>query len=230
MDCEKFLALEVEGRPLGSGGERAPTPAHQQAVLDRGNDFEDVLLDDIRARIGSGEAGQPLMGVRVKRLVECTDDKDSTERLHVAEAGDVLYQSCFSPPAGLPVEFTIFKPDYVVVAPRVDGGISLIIIDAKSSPAAKLSHKVQVALYVIFMRQIISAAKLDGTVSISDTGGVWLPNSEPVEFPLRLLVPELTRFVRESLPGNCGDFARLHCAPSRAIHKHYVPVSCTLWS
>lgn len=51
--------------------------------------------------------------------------------------------------------------------------ISIIVIDAKASAAVKLSHRIQVGIYALYLEEIIETEKLDH-VSVAAVGAVWL--------------------------------------------------------
>lgn len=54
------------------------------------------------------------------------------------------------------------------------GKAVVTIIDAKASPKVKLSHRVQVAMYSLYLDFVFQREGLIGDVVISSTGGVWL--------------------------------------------------------
>eukprot|EP00004_Rigifila_ramosa_P018102 TRINITY_DN4467_c0_g1_i1.p1 TRINITY_DN4467_c0_g1~~TRINITY_DN4467_c0_g1_i1.p1 ORF type:complete len:1374 (+),score=260.14 TRINITY_DN4467_c0_g1_i1:176-4123(+) len=68
----------------------------------------------------------------------------------------------------------------------------LCVVDAKSSPAVALSHKIQVALYGLMMNQL--------GLSVSPFGGVWIPAmATPSYFPVAPLQSVLADFFRHRM-------------------------------
>lgn len=62
-------------------------------------------------------------------------------------------------------------PDFIEVV-LDNGKINLLVVDAKASTHVKFSHKVQVAIYAMYLEALLKEKEID--IGVSSIGGVWL--------------------------------------------------------
>jgi hypothetical protein len=76
-------------------------------------------------------------------------------------------------------------PDFLFCDASADGSyVDVVVVDAKFSSGAKFSHEVQIAMYILTLREFIEAHGVNraraahglAPLRVSSTGGVWLPD------------------------------------------------------
>lgn len=117
--------------------------------------------------------------------------------------------------AGLPctsevaVLIRTIRPDLLRVRRTPDGCIDLQVIDIKSSQQPRVSHKVQVALYAVLLKQLFAHAARRGapddcTIAVNiATGGIWCAGMDTfAEFPLPPMIACIKSFLSSEPRGD----------------------------
>lgn len=88
--------------------------------------------------------------------------------------------------------FALARPDFVFACPY-NGQI--MVVDAKSYEAIKISHLTQVSIYSILLEELICSLNLrspQNHLHVASKGGIWLPGmSEPYYLPSTITQPNL---------------------------------------
>ena len=180
-------------------------------------------------------AGEPLTKSELVR-VHLENSRLKLQPLELGEGGSAvcLYQPKFPPPAGskflLPagsspeatslhariegreIKLSNYEPDFVF-ARGCKTGIELVVVDAKAAAKVKLSHRVQVAYYILMLQHAVvevnptrTANKLP-PLSVSLEGWVWRPgrrfsvrHSPPDMFDAGPMVARVKAFMEGELP------------------------------
>lgn len=206
-DCERnlrFLATPGPRREV----EGVPPPPHVQspvtgAILEGGYAWEeDVVRNHLAGRVYTARGSGPLRDLAHKA-------DDTVRVLGELRPEEAIYQATLVPPPaflaryGLDpeiIEFRACRPDLVQRVDDHPGAPRLRVLDVKASEHMKASHRIQVALYALMLRDVLAAAELDLPVDL-ETGGVWLyGHARPEAFPLSLITGVLETFLRERLP------------------------------
>ncbi len=206
-ECDRHLVFAATPASLrerrGVPAPPSDTSPITRAILDGGYAWEErVITEHLSGQAGHGARAHVARGHGPLR-----------ERAHSAAAtlallrelapGHAVYQGTLTAPArfyaryGLDpatVEIATCRPDLLLQtdARRVR------VVDVKASEALKASHRVQVALYALLLRDI--AADHGFQVDL-EQGGVWLHGQPAPElFDLSLTTGVLQTFLRERLP------------------------------
>ncbi len=176
------------------------------AVFEGGYRWEERVVGTLlrgRARVAPG-AGQALR--------DRTFDVPATlAALRVLRPGEFIYQPTLSaPPSFLSrygldpalVEFAPCRPDLIeYVAADEHGPARLRVIDVKASDALKASHRVQVTLYALLLREVLAAAKIPLPVDMGEAS-IWLfEQPAPEHFSLALTLGVVEDFLRDRVSG-----------------------------
>ncbi len=205
-DCERHLRYHATPAKRAAA-EGVPALTHAgspvtAAILEGGYAWEEhVVTKHLGADAHVAKGAGPLR--------ERTHSSDATLRLlRKLAVGSSIYQgSLVAPDAfyeryGLDralVELPACRPDLVELVACDDGVARLRVVDVKASKALKASHRVQVALYALILRDLAPGAKLPHPIDL-ETGGVWLYlRDQPEWFSLSLTMGALERFLRERL-------------------------------
>eukprot|EP01130_Rhizamoeba_saxonica_P017769 TRINITY_DN8694_c0_g1_i1.p1 TRINITY_DN8694_c0_g1~~TRINITY_DN8694_c0_g1_i1.p1 ORF type:complete len:1695 (-),score=299.25 TRINITY_DN8694_c0_g1_i1:22-4836(-) len=99
------------------------------------------------------------------------------------------------------ITFSNCYPDFLEVF-FTGNTLKIRVIDAKASLKVKFSHKIQVALYAIFLRDIFISEDLE-YCDIDSTGGVWLrPELDYYQFNIHPIVDVLESFLSKKSIGS----------------------------
>lgn len=205
-DCERYLRYHAtpkerrrnEGVPDISWDVRPVTTA----ILQRGYSWEAKVLQNYLqslVRIAPGD------GPITERVHDVTATIEHLTELQPSEA---IYQPTIKVPSsfqqryGLDPDFCDFppcRPDLLQVTER-NGQLSLQVIDLKASAVAKMSHRIQAALYALMVREVAQAEQLPLQVNTAE-GGIWLVGQpEPEWCDLRPSITMIERFLADQLP------------------------------
>lgn len=205
-DCERYLRYQatpkVQRRKAGVPEIARDTSPVTAAILAQGYRWEEKALRQYlpgKVRIASGKGP----------ITERVHDIASTlKHLAQLQAGEAIYQPTIkAPPSfqqryGLSLELGDFppcRPDLLQATER-HGQLSLRVIDLKASAVAKMSHRIQAAIYALMLRKIAPAAKLPLTVD-TEEGGIWLIEQPKPEWcDLGPSVAMVERFLADQLP------------------------------
>ncbi|MBL9024377.1 MAG: AAA family ATPase [Myxococcales bacterium] len=222
-ECERHLVFAATPASLRKP-RNVPAPPSEsspitRAILDGGYAWEErVITEHLSGQAGHGARAHVARG-----------DGPLRERAHTAAAtlallrelapGHAIYQGTLTAPArfyaryGLDpaqIEIATCRPDLLLQtdARRVR------VVDVKASEALKASHRVQVALYALLLRDLAGEHGFEVDL---DQGGVWLHGAgSPELFDLSLTTGVLEAFLRERLP------AILEAGADKAgWHLHY---------
>lgn len=206
-DCDRHLRFFAtpSSRRKADG---LPSRPHEEspvtrAILDAGYEWEERVVEKKlkgRVRVRAGK----------EKLRDRTFSAEETiKELKGLKPGQAVYQSTLNPPQafleryGLDpdvVEFRPCRPD-LIVAGNEGGERRLRVVDVKASVALKSSHRVQVGLYSMILRDVLEEAGLDVEVD-ANTAGVWLFDQDaPEEFELNTATSALEGFLRDRLMG-----------------------------
>jgi predicted RecB family nuclease len=172
-----------------------------KAILDAGYEWEEQVVGKYlkgRVRVRPGK----------EKLRDRTFSAEETLRaLKSLKPAQAVYQPTLNPPKafleryGLDpdlVEFRPCRPD-LIVAEKEGSGKHLRVVDVKASTALKSSHRVQVGLYSMILRDVLDEAGLDLEID-ADTAGVWLyRQGDPETFELDTTTSALETFLRDKL-------------------------------
>ncbi|CAG8504339.1 2545_t:CDS:10 [Diversispora eburnea] len=160
----------------------------RDALLHRGISFEKQIVN------------------KLSNVIDCTGKPPSKAReiLRTANVGDILYQlkmevsDKFHEELGIKdiVRLKPFIPDFIKVVEE-DGEKRLMILDAKASKDARVSHQFQVASYAYLLNYVLRRIR---GLEVSRTGGIYLPPFELQTFRMDFLLPKIDRFFRIELP------------------------------
>jgi hypothetical protein len=206
-ECERYLRYHATPRAVRAA-EGVPDPTDRpspvtEAILADGYTWEErVVRDHLQSKAhvapGAGALHERAHGVR-----------ETLARLATLRPGEYLYQPTLEAPEAFLARYGLdparcrfppCRPDLLHLI-EDERGRRLQAIDVKASHALKTSHRIQVALYALLLRDVLAAAGSSLPVDL-DAGGVWLygqPAPEPVE--LGGAVRLLERFLRDDLPG-----------------------------
>ena len=204
-ECERnlrYLATPSAQRDT----DNIPPPVDESpvaaAIFEGGYKWEEeVISTHLKDRAHVGRSAGPLR--------ERTHDARATVKLlRELRPGEVIYQGTIIPPAGFLsrygldpslVEVRACRPDLIELVADA-GRPRLRIIDVKASEHLKASHRVQVALYALMLREVLEAEGIDTPVDL-EQGAVWLyKKAEPQPFALTMTMGALETFLRERLP------------------------------
>ncbi len=192
-DCERFLRYDAspKGEPGVPRRDRSRSPV-TRSLLEAGFAWEEEVL----RHLGRRALVPPGGGAPRDRAWSVQDTLDKLPKLRTGQA---LYQGQLPiPPSfyqryGLDPKLLCFpdcKPDLVL---KTEQG-QLRVIDVKASDELKSSHRIQVGLYVLILRE-----HFPETIDLQ-TGGIWLSQqSSPTDFELRHTLPVLETFLRDRL-------------------------------
>lgn len=90
----------------------------------------------------------------------------------------------------------------------------MIVVDAKASPKMKLSHRIQVAMYALYLEEVFKKESITN-ITISTNGGVWIrPNEDYTLFDLTPVKHVLQEFL------NCNNMdSKLRLILNTALHE-----------
>jgi hypothetical protein len=187
--AERVPAVELDRNPITA------------AIFEGGYRWEEQVVGTLlrgRARVAPG-AGP---------LRDRTYDVPGTlAALRALQPGEFLYQPTLSaPPSFLArygldpalVDFAPCRPDLIeYVAADEHGPARLRVIDVKASDALKASHRVQVTLYALLLREVLAAAKIPLAVDLGEAA-IWLSEQPaPEHFSLALTLGVVEDFLRD---------------------------------
>ncbi len=96
--------------------------------------------------------------------------------------------------------WSICKPDLIRVDIGEDGIPVYSVIDMKHAKRARMSHKVQIAIYVKLIETLFSDNKINGRVN-NEAGYLWnFKKAEPKRFDLDVVMPFMHRYFDRILP------------------------------
>lgn len=186
------------------------------AILEGGYLWEQNVIEKIlkkKARIAPGKG---------KLYERAHSIKNSLKVLKSLKINEAVYQPSLQVPKsfydryGLDKKICSFppcRPDLIQLVKDSDNRPCLRIIDIKASTALKASHRIQVTLYALILREIIKEQDLNLSLDI-DMGGIWLfEQKTPEWFELRFSTGAVEHFLRHKL----NNILKL---PAREISWH----------
>lgn len=206
-ECERHLRFHATPRSRADA-EGVPAAAREAspitaAILEGGYRWEEqVVSQHLRGRVRMG-AGVGALRDRV------LDEDETREALRALRPGEYLYQPTLAtPPSFLArygldpalVGFAPCRPDLLACVEGDDGVARVRVIDVKASDALKASHRVQVTLYALILREALARWGIALEVDL-DEAAIWLferPEPEPVALALTRGVVE--DFLRDRVP------------------------------
>ena len=206
-ECERYLRYHATPRDIRVA-EGVPDPTDRPSpVTDRivqdGYAWEEIVIrDHLKSRVhiapGTGALHERTHGIQ-----------ETLARLATLQPGEFLYQPTLDAPEAFlarygldstPCRFPPCRPDLLHLI-EDERGRRLQVIDIKASHALKTSHRIQIALYGLLLREVLAAAGSSLPVDL-ETGGVWLYGQTAAEsVALGTAVRLLERFLRDDLPG-----------------------------
>lgn len=207
LECDRFLRyMAVPRERRREEGIPRMEPDYSpvaQAVLDGGHDWEQEVIErhltgDVV--VAPEAAGAPLH----ERKLGYTETLAALKSL---TPGQSIYQPTLQVPDAFYERFDLdpeligFSECYPDLVMCLDGpsGPELRVVDVKASNWMKLSHRIQVGVYTLILREVLRAAGIETTVA--RTGGVWLYGEpQPEWFNLAHIIPPIETFLSEDLP------------------------------
>ena len=205
-DCERYLryhatpraSRKAEGVPRDRG---RPSPFTAE-ILTRGYQWEaDVVSKHLNgsARIAPGDGPLHERAHGVRETLDLLRDLQPGEWLYqpTLEASDAFMNHYGLDPARC--RFPACRPD-LLRAVEDARGRRLQVIDIKASHGLKTSHRIQIALYGLLLRDALAAAGSPLSVDL-ETGGIWLHGrAAPEPVSLKPSLDAVERFLRDRLP------------------------------
>ncbi len=223
-ECERYLVYEATPSEEKKRKNIPPSPYDHspvtKAMLEAGYKWEEKVINNL---INENKRVYRSSATDAERLFNHVHDEKSTiDILRNIGKEEYLYQGCLTVPESFYktynldrscVKFTTCFPD-LIYACKNGNGTELCIIDVKASDEMKISHKIQVALYALFLSHICKARSIDREVNFSK-GGVWtygLP--EPEWFNINTVIPQIEEMLSSDIP-------RISQTDSVHWHIHY---------
>ena len=158
--CERFLRLRMYERSAGNSFLKAFDVAPQSIppLLTRsGREFEASVEAAMRARYPVDNFAEDPLLVKGKRV---NDNKRLLTRIEAVAPGEVLVVT--QPRLDVTLDNWRIRGDLDIlrVERNLDGALSMVIADAKSSTSAKVEHRLQVAFYHAMMIALLSEASV----------------------------------------------------------------------
>jgi hypothetical protein len=204
-ECERYLRYhatprkrwKAEGIPLTSW-DTSPVTA---AILEGGFTWErEIIQKKLKGKVKIAPGNGPLNE-------RAHDIKQSLSMLSELKQEEAIYQPTFKAPDSFLTRYNIpsdlcefppCRPDLLQLLDH-NGERQLRVIDVKASTSLKVSHRIQVAMYALILRDIIQAQCPDVPLNLS-YGGVWLYGcNEPEWFDLRFSIVTLEEFLSNRL-------------------------------
>ncbi|MBK8964138.1 MAG: AAA family ATPase [Candidatus Competibacteraceae bacterium] len=204
-DCERYLRYHATPRALRAAGRvphdrNRPSPFTAE-IRRRGYEWEETVIGNYlngSVRIASGEGPLHERAHGVRETLALLKDLQPGAWLYqpTLEASDAFLNRYGLDPARC--RFPPCRPD-LLRAVEDARGRRLQVIDIKASHGLKTSHRIQIALYGLLLRDALADAGSPLTVDL-ETGGIWLyerPEPEPVS--LKPSLDAVERFLRDGL-------------------------------
>ncbi|KAJ3069390.1 Tripartite DNA replication factor [Podochytrium sp. JEL0797] len=200
-NCDLSLRLKRDTREERRGVSIPPS-ALTSALFTRGNEWETHLMNILRR----DNLLLEFAGTSVKELLKVIKN----------DPRDLFYVSGLSmePPKDLfKTHVRTLKPDFIGVRKHAKSTISLTVIDAKVSHVLKVTHQIQIALYVACLSALISST----SIVIEEDAFVWLsplrewPSSidslmtPESRFSLSTVAPLLQTLLNNKIPNLLND-------------------------
>ncbi|MBO4374384.1 MAG: AAA family ATPase [Lachnospiraceae bacterium] len=100
----------------------------------------------------------------------------------------------------LSAEWSFCKPDLIYVTKDKDGENVFSIVDMKHAGHARMSHKVQVAIYAVMLSTLLEQEKIPGRVDM-ETGYLWnFKREAPLPFDMSVVIPFVNKYFSEDMP------------------------------
>jgi DNA replication ATP-dependent helicase Dna2 len=213
-ECDRYLryAATPKARRAQEG-----VPPHEldhslltRALLESGYSWESQVL---ATHLGDAAIiADPPAGNPKTPKTQCSHGVAATlDLLRAVEPGQYIYQPTIAPSAGFYaaygldpalVEFTECRPDLLKIEAGKNGQRRMTVLDLKATDEAKLSHRIQAALYTLILEHVLADSGLDGEggLQVASQGGIWLyQQDEPELFDLVQVRPPLETFLRQDL-------------------------------
>lgn len=205
-DCERYLRYHITPESHREELQIPDIPYEynpmMQMIRERGFAWEEKSLQAIQKdRIIHIAPGEGALHDRVHSWQETLHWFRSTS------PGEGIYQPTLIIPSRFlaryemdeeQVNFPACRPD-LLLAESTEQGIKIRVIDMKASPALKTSHRIQVALYALLLRDIFAEEQLPLLVDLEEAG-VWLyEQPQPTSFSLDTSCRILDEFLRYRL-------------------------------
>ncbi|MDM8537348.1 AAA domain-containing protein [Desulfobacterales bacterium HSG17] len=219
-ECERYLryhstpsdSRDSEGIPEIEW-DTSPVTA---AILEGGYSWEQNVIKQILKKKAKIAPGKGELYERAHSI------KNSLKVLKNLKLNEAVYQPTLQVPKsfyeryGLDKKLCVFppcRPDLIQLVMDSDNKLCLRIIDIKASKALKASHRIQVTLYALILREIIKEQDLNLSLDL-DMGGVWLYEQKiPEWFELRFSTGAVEQFLSHKL----NDILKL---PAQEIPWH----------
>jgi len=204
-ECERYLRYhatpherwKADGIPQISW-DTSPVTA---AILKGGFNWEtNIIKTKLRSKVRIAKGDGPIHE-------RAHDIKQTLSILPELQSGESVYQPTLKAPSSflarynVPPDLCEFPPCRPDILQLLDNnGVSkLRVIDVKASTHLKISHRIQVAMYALMLRDVIQTHNLDIKLDLNE-GGVWLYGlKEPEWFDLRFSVLTLEDFLSNRL-------------------------------
>jgi len=222
-ECERYLVYQATPSDEKASKNIPSSPYDHspvtRAMLEAGYKWEEKVIQDL---INNKKKVYKAPKKDKKRLFnQVHDEKTTIKILRTMSEEQYLYQGCLTIPQSFYDSYNLDKsniklstcfPD-LIYACKNENGLEFRIIDIKASKEMKISHKIQVALYALFLSYICKENGINGKVDFSN-GGVWAYGlTEPEWFNINTVIPQ----VEEML---CVDIPRISETDSQSIHWH----------
>ncbi|MEQ8189010.1 MAG: AAA domain-containing protein [Candidatus Eremiobacterota bacterium] len=219
-ECERYLLYEATPSEEKNKKNIPSSPYDHspvtKAMLEAGYKWEEQVVEGLK-KVYKADTQN---GGRLFNHVH--DEKSTIDILRNIGKEEYLYQGCLTVPESFYktynldrscVKFTTCFPD-LIYATENGKVIELSVIDVKASDEMKISHKIQVALYALFLSHICKAHGIDRQVNFSK-GGVWTYGlSEPEWFNINTVIPQIEEMLSSDIP-------RISRTDSVHWHIHY---------
>ncbi|MFH0824035.1 MAG: AAA domain-containing protein, partial [Pseudomonadota bacterium] len=204
--CERYLRYHSTPSALRAAGNVPQIPYNgspiTEAILAGGYAWEEKVVEGLpKDRVTISQWKKPLHK-------QAHDKSRTIPLLRDLAKGAYLYQATLEVPTGFLESFdvpadlcvmSLCRPDLIHKIDQPGQPGRFRVVDVKSGSALKASHQIQVGLYTLMLDAIVKNQAPDLEVDL-EKGGVWLQDGAAYEdFPLRLSLRFLNRFLRKQL-------------------------------
>ncbi|MGE0085994.1 MAG: AAA domain-containing protein [Desulfococcaceae bacterium] len=205
-ECERYLRWHCTAKAdrisVGVPEIREESSPVTRAVLEGGYRWEEeVIQNHIKETVRIAKGKSQLH----KRAFGVTESISTLKNLKIGES---VYQpalevpQCFYERYGLNSDFCHFppcRPDLIQLTQNKKREPCLRIIDIKAADVLKTSHRIQISLYALILRDIAETHQIPYHTD-TDTAAVWLSGrEEPENFELCFSIRILEQFLRHDL-------------------------------
>lgn len=205
-DCETFLIEHAKPKHAQTRTKEVESDPLMDAIRQQGHQWEeDAIQTHLKHRtVHIADIPGPLSD-RYHNV------EQSLALLRNAAIGDFIYQPTLEVPSSFYNTFNLdptqahfgqCRPDLIeVVAHPKTGNRLLRVIDLKRGVHLKSHYVIQIALYALFLKHIISTHQIEQLDVDLEHGAIWLGHHDAMTMcHVGAMIPHLTQFLKQTLP------------------------------